>query len=64
MFLISQNIESYDIELPDDAVFRINLAWCNSIQELENKTSEASKREYLIVKSKVEALEAKYYEKI
>ena len=37
MFLISQNIESYDIQLPDDAVFRINLAWCNSIQELENK---------------------------
>ncbi len=34
------------------------------IQELENETSEASKREYLIVKSKVEALEAKYYEKI
>ena len=44
MFLVSQNIESYDVELPDDAVFRINLAWCNSIQELE-KIGRASCRE-------------------
>ena len=46
MFLISQNIESYDIQLPDDAVFRINLAWCNSLQELENKLQKNQKRSF------------------
>ena len=34
------------------------------IIELENETSTESKQEYLIAKLKVEALEAKYYEKI
>ena len=48
MFLVSQNIESYDVELPDDAVFRINLAWCNSIQELENKLQKNKKKKFLI----------------
>jgi len=33
------------------------------IKELENETSTESKQEYLIAKSKIEALEAKYYEK-
>ena len=48
MFLISQNIESYDVQLPDDAVFRINLAWCNSLQELENKLQKNKKKKFLI----------------
>jgi len=34
------------------------------IQELENETSNESKKQYLIAKSKVEALESKHYEKI
>ena len=32
--------------------------------ELENKTSDESKQQYLIAKSKIEALESKYYENI
>ena len=43
MFLISQNIESYDVQLPDNAVFRINLAWCNNLKELENKLQKNEK---------------------
>ena len=35
MLIVSQNITNYDIPLPKDAVFRINLAWINSIDELE-----------------------------
>ena len=36
MLLISQNIKNYyNLKLPDDVVLRINLAWCNSLDELE-----------------------------
>ena len=35
MILISQNITNYDIQIPENAVFRINLAWVNSINELK-----------------------------
>ena len=35
MLLISQNISNYDILIPADAVYRINLAWCNSLDELK-----------------------------
>ena len=35
MILISQNITNYNIPIPENAVFRINLAWINSIDELK-----------------------------
>ena len=34
MLLISQNLAKYNMEFPEDAVFRVNLAWVNNIQEL------------------------------
>ena len=34
------------------------------IQVLENQNTEESKQQFLIAKSKIEAIEAKYYEKI
>ena len=34
MFIVSQNIINYKIPVPENAVFRINLAWVNSIDEL------------------------------
>ena len=34
------------------------------IQGLENQNTEESKQQYLIAKSKIDAIEAKYYEKI
>jgi citrate lyase beta subunit len=48
MLLVSQNAEKYDIILPDDAVFRINLAWCNTINELEEKLSSNKKSDFFI----------------
>jgi len=36
LIVVSQNASNYDIELPEDCVYRINLAWCNSLNELEN----------------------------
>lgn len=35
MLIISQNATNYDLDFPKDAVLRINLAWCNSLEELE-----------------------------
>ena len=34
MILISQNITNYDIPIPENAVFRINLSWINSTAQL------------------------------
>ena len=36
MLIISQNASNYAIPFPDDAIYRINLAWVNSIQELQD----------------------------
>ncbi len=35
MLIISQNLTNYGIPIPDNVVFRINLAWVNSLNELQ-----------------------------
>ena len=34
MLIVSQNLSNYDINIPEDAIFRINLAWVNNIEGL------------------------------
>ncbi len=41
-------MKNYDLTLPKDAVFRINLAWCNSLEELEVKLAKNKKSEFFI----------------
>ena len=48
MLLLSQNIWSYDVDLPKNVIFRINMAWCNSISELEEKL-EKNKNSYFFI---------------
>ncbi|MDB9721749.1 hypothetical protein OAA51_01890 [Nitrosopumilus sp.] len=36
MRIISQNVTNYGIEVSKDTIFRINLAWCDSIKELSD----------------------------
>ena len=36
LLVISQNVFSYDLSLPKDAILRINLAWCNSLDYLKS----------------------------
>ncbi len=36
MLIISQNLINYGLAIPENTVFRINLAWVNTINELEN----------------------------
>ena len=35
MLIISQNLSKYDISLPTDSIYRINLAWINNLDELK-----------------------------
>ena len=48
MLLVSQNIGNYDIILPNNVIFRINLAWCNTINELEEILSSNKKSDFFI----------------
>lgn len=48
MLLVSQNAGNYNIKLPDDAIYRINLAWCNSVNELENKLSQNNDSDFFV----------------
>ena len=35
VIILSQNLTNFDFILPPDSIFRINLAWINSIKELD-----------------------------
>lgn len=48
MLLISQNIDNYHFNLPDDVIFRINMAWCNSLEELKDKLENNPKSKFFI----------------
>ena len=48
MLLISQNIGNYDLKLPKDAILRINLAWCNTINELKAILAKNKESEFFI----------------
>ena len=48
MILVSQNMLNYDLMLPKDVVFRINLAWCNSLKELKSILSKNKKSEFFL----------------
>ena len=49
MLLISQNIKNhYNLEFPDDVVLRINLAWCNNLEELKEKLSNEKNTEFFL----------------
>ena len=36
MIILSQNMTNLDMELPKDAIFRINLAWINNLDDLKS----------------------------
>ena len=48
MLLASQNMLNYDLTLPKDVVFRINLAWCNTLKELKSILSNNKKVEFFL----------------
>jgi len=42
VLIISQNAMNYELNFPKDAILRINLAWCNSLDELESNLKRHS----------------------
>ena len=48
MIIILQNAANYDVKFPKDCVFRINLAWCNSLDELKDILKKHEGREMFI----------------
>lgn len=48
MIIVSQNLTNYEVPIPNDAIFRINLAWVNNLDELkELLTKHSSHRIFL-----------------
>jgi len=35
VLILSQNLTNHDFPIPNDVIFRVNMAWCDSIQEFE-----------------------------
>ena len=35
MLIVSQNMTNYDVSLPDNVIYRINLAWINDLETLK-----------------------------
>ena len=48
MLIISQNASNYGIPFPDETIYRINLAWVNSIKELENLLEKHQKQQIFL----------------
>ena len=47
MLIISQNLTNYEVDIPQDAIFRINLAWVDSIADLESQLKKISSPVFL-----------------
>jgi len=48
MIIISQNLANHDFPIPDNAVYRINLAWVNNLDELSELLSKHSSHKIFI----------------
>ena len=48
MLIASQNITHYDVNLPTDVIFRINLAWINDLPLLKDILKKHTKNEIFI----------------
>ena len=48
MRIFSQNLTNYDIPIPENSIFRINLAWINSLDELEELLQKHSESKIFV----------------
>ena len=48
MLIISQNLSNYDFPIPNDAIYRINLAWVNSLDEFSKLLTAHSEHKIFI----------------
>ena len=48
MLIVSQNLTNYDVKLPENAIYRINLAWINDLDTLKNILEKHQKHSIFI----------------
>ena len=48
MRIFSQNLTNYDIPLPENSIFRINLAWINTLEELRSLLKKYANNEIFL----------------
>ena len=48
MIITSQNLTNYEIDLPEETIFRINMAWCDSINEFKNILNKHKNYDFFI----------------
>ena len=48
MIITSQNLANYQINVPNDVIFRINLAWCDTIMEFENILKKHKNNDFFV----------------
>jgi len=48
MIITSQNLANYEINVPNDVIFRINLAWCDTIMEFENILKKHKNNDFFV----------------
>ena len=48
MLIVSQNMMNYDVSLPENTIFRINLAWINDLETLKNILHKHEKHKIFI----------------
>lgn len=48
MLIVSQNALNYQINIPINSIYRINLAWCNSLSELEDILKKHNQHEIFL----------------
>ena len=48
MLIVSQNLTNYDVELPKDTIYRINLAWISDLETLKNILEKHKKHKIFI----------------
>ena len=48
MLIVSQNISNHNITFSNDVIYRINLAWINNLQELENLLKKHDKQKIFL----------------
>jgi len=53
MLIVSQNLTNYEIDLPQDAIFRVNLAWVNNLKELILQNFNSSDGKLLYVSGEI-----------
>ena len=54
MLIVSQNLTNYDVDLPDDVIYRVNLAWINDLDNLKEIIKRHQNNKIFLTYQKIE----------